>query len=395
MPSRRKHLAGALCILLPPVSVQSAPQARSISGVVETKDGKPVARVEVRVTNAGGTVSSDSGEFAIPLPSQFEPGDPIIFRVRNWVVIDPFVGTSGKTYIPKSSAESVKIVVARKGDPGLLSNQQLVQQIVQGVTSQISPKPTSAPESDQFLADQASELGFTVEQLKSAITEWSKNVQGPYQKGLAALYAHQYPEASTYLQQSISSSENDLVSKYNSLAAAEYGQGHYPAAESALRKAGAVHSDDPLILNDLGVVLDAEAKYGEAEPLLKRTLAIDQKALGPEHPNVATNLNSLATLYYKQGEYAEAEPLIKGALAIDKKALGPEHPGVARDLNNLAVLYHDQGRYSEAEPLYQRALAIDEKALGPEHPRVAATAESSAAVLRKLGRESEAKVYED
>src|SRR5271157_3255208 len=270
MPSRRKHLAGALCILLPPVSVQSAPQARSISGVVETKDGKPVARVEVRVTNAGGTVSSDSGEFAIPLPSQFEPGDPIIFRVRNWVVIDPFVGTSGKTYIPKSSAESVKIVVARKGDPGLLSNQQLVQQIVQGVTSQISPKPTSAPESDQFLADQASELGFTVEQLKSAITEWSKNVQGPYQKGLAALYAHQYPEASTYLQQSISSSENDLVSKYNSLAAAEYGQGHYPAAESALRKAGAVHSDDPLILNDLGVVLDAEAKGPSRNNLIMR-----------------------------------------------------------------------------------------------------------------------------
>ena len=56
------------------------------------------------------------------------------------------------------------------------------------------------------------------------------------------------------------------------------------------------------------------------------------------------------------------------ALAIEEKALGPEHPDVATSLNNLAELYRDQGKYGEAEPLYQRALAIDEKALGPDHP---------------------------
>ena len=54
-----------------------------------------------------------------------------------------------------------------------------------------------------------------------------------------------------------------------------------------------------------------------------------------------------------------------------EKALGPEHPDVANSLNNLAALYQAQGRYAEAEPLYKRALAISEKALGPEHPDVA------------------------
>ncbi len=73
-----------------------------------------------------------------------------------------------------------------------------------------------------------------------------------------------------------------------------------------------------------------------------------------------------------------------------EKALGPEHPNVATSLNNLAFMYHDQGKYAEAEALYKRALAIDEKALGPEHPDVAQSLENYAALLRKTGRSTEA-----
>lgn len=37
-----------------------------------------------------------------------------------------------------------------------------------------------------------------------------------------------------------------------------------------------------------------------------------------------------------QGMHAEAEPLFKRSLAIDEKAYGPDHPDVASDLKNLA-----------------------------------------------------------
>ena len=97
------------------------------------------------------------------------------------------------------------------------------------------------------------------------------------------------------------------------------------------------------------------------------------------------SLNNLAVLYTEQGRYAEAEPLYKRALAIDEKALGPDHPDVATALNNLAGLYDDQGRYAEAEPLYKRALAIREKALGPDHPDVAASLNNLAALYRRPG----------
>ncbi len=53
-----------------------------------------------------------------------------------------------------------------------------------------------------------------------------------------------------------------------------------------------------------------------------------------------------AALYQAQGKYAEAEPLYKRALAIDEKALGPEHPNVANDLSNLAILYQTNQKRS-------------------------------------------------
>jgi tetratricopeptide (TPR) repeat protein len=82
-------------------------------------------------------------------------------------------------------------------------------------------------------------------------------------------------------------------------------------------------------------------------------------------------------------------------LAIDEKALGPDHPKVARDLNTLALFYESRDKYAEAEPLLKRALAIDEKALGPDHTTEAKIAENLALTLSKLGRDAEAEVYED
>ena len=51
------------------------------------------------------------------------------------------------------------------------------------------------------------------------------------------------------------------------------------------------------------------------------------------------SLNNLAVLYDSPGRYADAEPLYKRSLAIGEKTLGPDHPDVAASLNNLADLY--------------------------------------------------------
>src|SRR5262245_45216642 len=84
----------------------------------------------------------------------------------------------------------------------------------------------------------------------------------------------------------------------------------------------------------------------------------------------AAALTEKVTELYRAGKFSEAIPLARRALALLEKQLGPDHPDVAQLLNNLAELYRNQGRYADAEPLYRRALAIREKALGRDHPIV-------------------------
>ena len=73
-------------------------------------------------------------------------------------------------------------------------------------------------------------------------------------------------------------------------------------------------------------------------------------------------------LYDHQGRYRDAEPLYQEALAMRQRLLGDEHPDVATSLNNLAGLYKHQGRYSDAEPLYCQAIGIAYEQLGERHP---------------------------
>jgi hypothetical protein len=65
----------------------------------------------------------------------------------------------------------------------------------------------------------------------------------------------------------------------------------------------------------------------------------------------------------RRRRYAEAEELHKRALVIREKALGPDHPEVARSINDLARLYRDWGRYDQALPLVQTAIATGKASL--------------------------------
>ena len=131
-------------------------------------------------------------------------------------------------------------------------------------------------------------------------------------------------------------------------------------------------------------------KFAEAESLRRRSLAIFEQGLGPDHPNVASALNNLAMLLRVTNRLVEAEPLYRRALAIDEQRSGPDHPRVAACLNNLASLLGDMNRPSEAEPFFRRALAIDEQNSGPDDPKVAVRLNNLAQLLRAMNRLGEA-----
>jgi Tetratricopeptide repeat len=50
------------------------------------------------------------------------------------------------------------------------------------------------------------------------------------------------------------------------------------------------------LLNEIAYYLVDRAQYAEAEPLFKRAIAIDEKVLGPEHPNTQTIRENYANL---------------------------------------------------------------------------------------------------
>ncbi len=67
-------------------------------------------------------------------------------------------------------------------------------------------------------------------------------------------------------------------------------------------------------------------------------------------------------LYDNQSKYAETEPLYQRFQAIVEKALGPEHPDVAQSLENYAALLRQTARADEAARMEARAKAIRAKA---------------------------------
>jgi tetratricopeptide (TPR) repeat protein len=175
-------------------------------------------------------------------------------------------------------------------------------------------------------------------------------------------------------------------------------RGEYPTAELVAnrglaiqeRAIGSDHPDVARSLNNLGIVYWQQGRFAEAESVHLRELAIEETALGAGHPELARSLNNLANVYRDQARYAQAESLYARALAIWETALGPDHPLVAIGLNNLANVYHDQARYAEEEPLHMRAVAIREKALGPDDLQIAFSLTNLANLYQLQGRYAEA-----
>ena len=178
-------------------------------------------------------------------------------------------------------------------------------------------------------------------------------------------------------EKALGASHPDVAQTLNNLANVYQEQGKYADAEALHKRAlainekalGADHPDVAQTLNNLANV------YDDARQVRRRRGAPQARAGDPREgarrrpPRCGSRPSTTwPACTDDQGKYADAEGLHKRALAIQEKALGADHPDVARTLNNLAVVYEAQGKYADAEGLYKRALAIWEKALGQTTP---------------------------
>ena len=110
--------------------------------------------------------------------------------------------------------------------------------------------------------------------------------------------------------------------------------------------------------------------YARAELHLTRALAIKEKTLGPDHPELATAVQNLGMIAREKKDYAAAEGYYLRSLAMREKSVGLDHLTVAGTLNNLANVYGAQGDYVKSLAMHQRALGIYEKHANPWSPPI-------------------------
>jgi tetratricopeptide (TPR) repeat protein len=394
---RRLVLAGAL---LSAAARLRAEQGWLVLYVTDT-EGKPLTGVELTVKGDGGTGKVDhKGKARVKLAPETKEASWVTVAIAspaNLVFISPWDERAQVPPFVNESQNYVTVVLGERSDKRLLSDPAALRAMVQranqaGAPTSVAKTETPEEQHKRVLEEVANSFGLEPSALDQAIREWGLKATDPFDRGLAELYARNYAKATPDLETSVALRREQAKKADAALANAEmalgqslYGQGRYREAIGPFREADRLRPDDPAALGWLGKSLFGAADYGGVEPLFRRALAIDEKALGPDHPDVATDLNNLAALLYAKGDYAGDEQLNRRALAIDEKALGPDHPDVARDLNDLALLLWTTGDYAGAEPLYRHALAIDEKALGPDHPDVARDLNDLALLLFTAG----------
>jgi tetratricopeptide (TPR) repeat protein len=143
-------------------------------------------------------------------------------------------------------------------------------------------------------------------------------------------------------------------------------------AEPLLRRALAIQrasvKADPRvtigILNTLGNLLEGARKLDEAEKLERTALALSEEMFGPESTQLAMTCTNLADVLWNKKTLREAGLLYRRAIVIDASLYGPERPETAADIANLGMLMNDAGQSAAGEALLRQALAIYENTLG-------------------------------
>jgi eukaryotic-like serine/threonine-protein kinase len=157
-----------------------------------------------------------------------------------------------------------------------------------------------------------------------------------------------------------------------------YQEGHFTQAHQWARAAAAVlerlGGHDLLhawLLNDLGCVLELEGRLVEAVQAHQQSLALKEKALGRDHPDVGVSEVNLAIVLQELGRNEEALFHNNRAIKLMRAGLGDDHPSMAMSLNDGGEILNALGRNREARLLFDRARVIWGRELGTDSRNVA------------------------
>jgi len=142
----------------------------------------------------------------------------------------------------------------------------------------------------------------------------------------------------------------------------------------------------------LGVVYLRQDRYADAVAEYESSLRLARRIYGNDHLRTAYLLANLGNVLTQMGQFARAEAVTREALKVFEHRLAPGHPRIAFLTENLANAIIDQGaaRHEEALALYRASLDQVRRYFGPDHAETGYSTANLAGAYRRMGRDADA-----
>lgn len=155
--------------------------------------------------------------------------------------------------------------------------------------------------------------------------------------------------------------------KYSTEGAKAYEQANWGQAErlfkSALKEAEPFGDKDLRLassLTNLGVLYNFRNQSAKAEPLFERAIAIKQKAMGADNPEVVASVGKMCHFYLKSGNQAKADALSNKIISYADKMM-KDRTNVSSSFAKLSAFYQSHRELESAEVLVKQAQEMTEK----------------------------------
>lgn len=222
------------------------------------------------------------------LAPETQPGAWITLQVAgppDLVFISPWNSRARVPPFENHSENFVPVVLALRGDRAVLESGKALASMAARINAASAPKKSEVGSVEErrsaALAETAKLFGIERAEVDRAIRGLESRGKDPYEKGMSALYARDYDNATPQLSEALLTrgkqlrrSPADVANAAMFLGQAFFEQGKFEKAADAYRRALRDRPDDPNILTGLGAALLKDGKPELAEPFLQRAIEL-------------------------------------------------------------------------------------------------------------------------
>ena len=162
-----------------------------------------------------------------------------------------------------------------------------------------------------------------------------------------------------------------------------------------LKLIGGEHPNTADVYNNLGVGYYAKGEYEKANIFYEKSLFINLKFFNEKHPSIANSYHNIGETFFFKTEYDKAIEYLEKALNLRLKIFGEEHSNIASSYNDIATVFLFKTNYDEAIKYHEKALLIRQKLWGEEHPAVASSYLNLGITYQKKGEHDKAIYYQE